>query len=259
LKLRFALAVAVVLGAVGTSVEASAQGDIGDAEPSAPEPEPRPESEPRKEASPQAPPPVTPAPPSTPAVTRDPATERARAYAAWQYQYGVWQYQYSAWLAAQQHPVEPIRRWYGWQTLLSDGISISLVLAGTAIASESRRSEETGAWVGVGGFLSFLAVPPIIHLGHGNGGAAGVSIGLRLGATALLFLGVVECGNSNRRCDDGYGAVAVIGALGYPVAVIVDAAMANEDAKPDDSARLRIAPWVTAVKGGGAAGLRGSF
>jgi hypothetical protein len=217
LKPRFALAVAVTLGALGSGT-ALAQGD---------------------------------APPL-------PDAERARAYAQWQYQYQ--QYQYAMWLAAQQRQAPPPRRWYGWQTLVSDGLSITVFTVGIVVANESRRSgEEIGVGMGVAGFLGFVGIPPIIHLSHAKGSNAGISAGIRLGATALLFLGALECANSHGNCEGG-AALGVAGFLGYPVAVVVDAVISHEDVAPGEEARLRIAPWAGAVRGGGAlGGVRGAF
>lgn len=254
MKLRFVLAVAVVLGAVGTGVEASAQEDApGDVRPTPTAPPPIEDAHPAPAPSADV---GAPQPPR--AATMDP--DKARAYAAWQYQYGAWQYQYAAWLAAQQRQAQqPVRRWYGWKTLLSDGVSISVFSLGVAIASDSRRTEEIGVGLGVAGYLGFLALPPIIHLVHGNGGSAALSAGLRLGGTALIVLGALECGQSSRRCDAGYGILAGVGFLAYPVAVVVDAATASEEVSPVEETGLRITPWFTATRGGGAFGLRGAF
>lgn len=281
MKPRLALAVAAVLGAVGISVEASGQDDSGgDTPPAKPRswppgdvgnPVPRvPPAAPSAAApSPDVFGPTTTAPPSEtvddevdetpikpPEATMTP--EQARAYAAWQYQYAAWQYQYAAWLSAQQRQVRPPQRWYGWQTLLSDGLSVTAFISGIVVANDSRRSEEIGVGIGVGGGLAFLIVPPVIHLAHGQGRNAGVSIALRLGSTALLGLAALEC-TSNRRCDEGWDVLAFIAAVGYPVAVIVDAAIANEDVPAEEEAHLKLAPWISPIRGGAALGLGGMF
>lgn len=219
---------AAVLGAVAYGTEASAQNDVGE----------------------DTPPVKGPAPTPTP--------EQARAYAAWQYQYASWQYQYANWLAAQQRQFQPPQRWYGWQTLLSDGLAITAFITGIVVADDSHRTEDIGVGISIGGFAAFTIVPPIIHGVHGQGRNAGVSVALRLGSTALLTLAVLEC-ESDRRCGEGWSVVAFLAAVGYPVAVIVDAAIAYEDVPADEEASLRIAPWIGPVRGGAAFGLGGAF
>jgi hypothetical protein len=67
--------------------------------------------------------------------------------------------------------------WYGWQTLLADGASVGIAAAGAAAGSGAV------ALVGLGGYV---AGAPIVHVAHGQGWRAALSLGGRL----LLPIGV---------------------------------------------------------------------
>jgi hypothetical protein len=236
----------VNLGAVGTSVEALAQDDRGEDSPSAPS------AAVRRRTLPAPPPPPVPRPDETDA-------ERMRAYTAWQYQYGVWQYQYDLWQRQRMANREPPQRWYGWQTLLVDAAALSLVIAGAVVAEDSRRTEEMGIGMIVGGAIGGLIGPPIVHAAHGKWDNAGISGGLRLGGAAVVFGSAAACSSERGRCGDGWAILAVIGFLGYPIAVLVDAANAHEDVPPDELARATITPWYDAQTRAGGLSMHGLF
>jgi hypothetical protein len=267
--LRYALAVAVVLGAVGTSVDALAQDDLGEPVPREAEPQndqgdrapapadaseppaPAPVPGPQRNVAPPAPDVFVrrgtlPAPPPPP-VPRPNETdaERIRAYRAWQYQYGVWQYQYDYWQQHKMAGIEPPQRWYGWQPLLIDAAAVSLVIAG-AIVADSRRTEDMGVGMIIGGAVGGLLGPPIVHSAHGKWENAGISTGFRLGGAAIVFGSAAACSSERGRCSDGWAFLAVVGVLCYPIAVIVDAANSYEDVPPDEVARTTIIPWYDA-------------
>ena len=117
-------------------------------------------------------------------------------------------------------------RWYGWQTLISDGTSLLLVpLLGTRIASG-----ETVAYVAVGGYLLGA---PVVHLAHGRPGMAAASLGLRVVmplAGALVGAGLERC----RGDLCGLGGALVGGALGVISATVIDAAALTHETVADE-------------------------
>ena len=83
---------------------------------------------------------------------------------------------------------EPRRRWYGYMTLLADGLSVALIAGGAATDSES--TVQVGA-------VSFILASPIIHLAHGQPvpGVAGPPV------RALGLLGGGVLGFSASQCE----------------------------------------------------------
>lgn len=156
---------------------------------------------------------------------------------------------------------KPLRsRWYGWQTLATDGAAVALFATGVA-ASSGELAAFSGAPFALGG--------PIVHLAHRRGGAAAASLGIRLGlATSGFFVGAAmkSCGPSSEE-DTGYACglnAAAIGVLaGAGVAMIIDTAfLAREDVRlerPQRTAALSVSPAVSVTKSSGTVGLAGAF
>jgi hypothetical protein len=92
-------------------------------------------------------------------------------------------------------PGRRVRRWYGWQTLIVDGISIGATAIGLGI-------DNPPLYV-TGGLASFLG-PAITHWAHGNIGYGFLSMGMRMAGgliamfskgSAFLYVGAaVEVG-----------------------------------------------------------------
>lgn len=207
-------------------------------------------------AAPQ--PPASSAPPQNGAYGAPPnaaadaaAWEQARAYAAWQAANRQWA------LA----PREPERRWYGWQTLLVDAGSFSLLIAG-GYTNSGPESNTTGGVLTGFGSLGYLFGPAIVHAAHGHWGKAGGSFGIRAGSVVLLIAGVASCfdeslfhGNS---CDSN--VLLWLGVIGFFGAPVIDAAvLAHEDVTPGDEARLTLAPWFDPSRRTSGFTLRGAF
>lgn len=145
-------------------------------------------------------------------------------------------------------------KWYGWQTLVSDGASFLLIFA--ANNTESNRAFSTFQFgLGAAGF--FLA-PPILHWAHGHTGRGFVSLGMRLGAPlvgALLLTNSLESSQKNV-------AVAASGMMGFvilaawiPTSIAVDASIAYDKVPK----QISFSPIVTPVRGGGVLGVGGMF
>jgi hypothetical protein len=78
------------------------------------------------------------------------------------------------------------KRWYGWQTLLADGVGIGIMLA--SLDDGDRFAA---------GAVTYLTVAPIVHAAHARAGASFASLGLHaLGETVGLFVWLVGCGDS---------------------------------------------------------------
>ena len=164
--------------------------------------------------------------------------------------------------------------WYGYQTLIADGISFGTLIGG--IASRS-------AGVTTAGYLGFLFVTPIVHMVHGNIGPGFGSIGIRLfmplvsmgiGAIAGLVVGGTGgSGSFDHFARGANGAVngAVIGGLvGVGACVAIDAGgFAYTKERVDDHGISRgprrpqpwftLAPSVDVQKDRAALGVVGQF
>ncbi|MDB4933743.1 MAG: uncharacterized protein JWP87_715 [Labilithrix sp.] len=129
------------------------------------------------------------------------------------------------------------RRWYGWETLMADGISLVVVPAVAIAVVPSRNGDNGGTAVGLAA-ASYALAPPIVHLAHGRPGIAAASLGLRLGVPvggAMLGAAVAgDCGGSF--CRLGPAAAGFV--VGMVVATTIDAAVfAFEPRRDDDDER----------------------
>lgn len=122
------------------------------------------------------------------------------------------------------------RRWYGWQTLITDGISLTALVVGAAIEGQDTRGPDSAStsllWLG---FLGYEAAPAVVHAAHRNPGRAFASMGIRLGmplAGAFLGASLASDCNSNL-CEAGGAGVGVM--LGMAGAIAIDAAVFSYD------------------------------
>lgn len=154
-------------------------------------------------------------------------------------------------------------RWYGWQTLATDGAAVALT--GLSLASDGSTSR---AMFGVGGLGAFVLGGPIVHAAHGRWGAAAGSLALRV-VTPLGGAVVGALAGASASEDDGVVGLAnaVVGMLvgftiGTGAASAVDsAALAHEkvdDAPREDDARrsarnapVRLVPLLSLGREGG--------
>lgn len=116
-------------------------------------------------------------------------------------------------------PPTPPTRWYGWQTLIADGIAIVA----------TPFSPTTGAAL-------YLTAAPGVHVLNGNIKRAGASIGARVGLPLGGALGGALMGavlsDEHRRSESALALGAVGGVLGVLSAVTVDAAMIAKEPIP---------------------------
>jgi hypothetical protein len=122
------------------------------------------------------------------------------------------------------------RRWYGWETLMADGISV-LVVPALAVSIDSKGDGGAAVAAAAG---SYVLAAPIIHLAHGRPGIAAASLGLRLGApVGGAFLGAAAAGNCNGSFCRLEGA-AIGFVLGMVTATVVDAAALSYEPRDKD-------------------------
>lgn len=138
-----------------------------------------------------------------------------------------------------RHPRATGRRWYGWQTLIADAATVTLV---PAVASQLDKD---GGAIALGMVSSYLLASPIIHLAHGRPGIAAASLGLRTGMPMTgALLGAALSGDC-RGSFCGLEGAAIGFVLGVLGASALDAAvLAREpretresDKSGDDDAR----------------------
>jgi hypothetical protein len=133
------------------------------------------------------------------------------------------------------------QEWYGWQTLIVDGLSIAAI--GTGVALESTA-------VGFSGVGGYLLGAPIVHWAHGSVGPGFVSFGMRFAAEALVVVGGAMClGSVISSRGTGTCALVVVGALIVPASIIVDAAVLATEEPPEDITLVRqLTPWFSAER-----------
>jgi hypothetical protein len=144
--------------------------------------------------------------------------------------------------------------WWGWQTLIVDGVSLSIGIVGS-VNNKSGISA-------IGG-LGMLLGAPIVDFVHGKTSKGLISLGMRLGADVMDFVGLVmvlsdafcdaNCSTSNS--NGTLGAGLIIGGLALYVGAVV------YDAVVDARYAPRVQPVVTVSPQTGATffGLAGRF
>jgi hypothetical protein len=131
---------------------------------------------------------------------------------------------------ARQRKEKGASRWYGWQTLMCDGISVVT----------------SPLLIGLGGYV---IAPPIVHWVHGNVGRGFADLGIRIGAPIALSLLGYTAFHSSHGSDDG-GAAGAIGGflLGMVGAIVIDATvLAYQPVDEDDEEGMAVAKRRTAA------------
>jgi hypothetical protein len=121
-------------------------------------------------------------------------------------------------------------RWYGWQTLISDGVALSIVIAGSTATSDRGFLNAL-----IGGAVVFVAIPPIIHFAHERPVAAIGSLLLR-GLPVLLLSQVGDCTGGTYMCPEAALVLAGVGLV--PAMIAVDAAVLAREPAPSRRAFL---------------------
>lgn len=210
----------------------------------------------------EAPPPperaekVTPVPESSQVLVQPPPPPSGAAVP------GDWSPPAPAWPAVDQpgaeQPAPDGRRWYGWQTLASDGITIGLLL--TAAGSDG----EAGGLATLS-LATYLLAPPIIHASHDRVGVSFASLGVRVGLPLggmMVGAASADCGGEDDEMFCGLSEAAIGFTLSALSAMVIDGAFLAWEPPPErqrDAARISISPAVKPVRGGASAGVLGVF
>jgi hypothetical protein len=162
--------------------------------------------------------------------------------------------------------------WYGWQTLIADGLAAGGMVSAFAVNKD-------GAYVFLGGLGVYALAPPIVHAAHGYLARGAVDLGLRLGSVVGggilgggvgLTIAIVTptCGGS-RSDFCGLGLTAFGGLLGMGAGIVAASAIdaiffawegrPNEPSTPATPTAFRVTPVVAPTKGGMVGGLGGTF
>jgi hypothetical protein len=120
-------------------------------------------------------------------------------------------------------------RWYGWQTLTTDGASFLLAI----VAGASSDSFEGAGAIAVLSLGGYLLGGPSVHFAHENPGRAFGSLALR-GGLPLAFGAV---GVQLESCQDGeflcgVGGAVLGGLLGIVSAIAIDASLLGWEQVP---------------------------
>jgi hypothetical protein len=144
----------------------------------------------------------------------------------------------------EQQPAK--RTWYGWQTLLSDGLSLAALVL--------LRDADDFSAVGLG--LLVLG-SPIVHFAHENLGSGAISLGIRAASLGLFGGGLVlvveddvfDGGGSSE--DNTLGGVLIVASVaGIIAAIAIDASLlAYDKAAASRSEMARFAPWLDPKRG----------
>jgi hypothetical protein len=119
---------------------------------------------------------------------------------------------------------KPRRRWYGWQTLLVDGLT---GVATMAALESKNRGDAPGALVVVGAG-AFVVGTPIVHFARGHVGKGVASLAIRGGCGGALF---------GLEAVQGAPQLMVVPLLGLIAAIPIDAAvLAREDVPAEQTA-----------------------
>ena len=145
------------------------------------------------------------------------------------------------------------RRWYGWQTLLTDGTS-AFTLYVAADSVDDDATQQTLVEIAV---LGYLAGAPVVHWANGQTGIGFASLAMRTTSAVAFLFGALDTADD----DPAAGALLVIGITGLIAAIPIDAAaLARKDVprrhrhhsqqRPFDFELASITPIVNPANGG---------
>lgn len=141
-----------------------------------------------------------------------------------------------------------MERWFGWQTLLADGLSLGMLVF------EPTRLPALGA---------MLLVAPIVHFANDDWNGGWASFGMRAVSLTLLFTGGAIA-VSGALADDAFFAsrpsahkeqvyvgetLAVVGVAGMLTTMVLDAAWLAHVKDHRDESSARFTPWADPLTG----------
>jgi hypothetical protein len=157
-------------------------------------------------------------------------------------------------------------RWYGWQTLLTDVGSLSLVGIGAAVTdSSASRGKAVAITLSAVGAIGYALGGPIVHFENGQKSNAIASLALRAGlpvggALAGYLVGLGSCtahDDSGVPCPVAMSMIGGVSGLG--AAVLVDALGLGYGPIASSRGTVVFAPTVEAAQSGVRLGISGAF
>jgi hypothetical protein len=166
----------------------------------------------------------------------------------------------------------PSTEWYGWQTLLVDGVALGTIPLELSPSASFARTP-SASYLFVGSLSSYALGAPLVHVAHGRWGRGVADLGLRVGALAAGSLVGASLGKPGApsSCEanlagcfaQGSSGLAVGAAIGAVLASVIDASLlARDTTRPRETAAAASTTWspvASITRGGGAAGLQASF
>lgn len=128
-------------------------------------------------------------------------------------------------VAAEPHAAPVLHeRWYGWQSLSTDGAALLLLIAAGASSDQRNHLPDVLAYGAVG---MYLLGGPVTHFAHDNPGRGLGSLALRAGlpiAFGALGYNLEDCSGDENYDLCGFPGALVGGVLGIGSAIAIDAA-----------------------------------
>jgi hypothetical protein len=157
-------------------------------------------------------------------------------------------------------------RWYGWQTLLTDAGSLTLVGIGAAATdSSAQRGKTLAIALSAAGAIGYALGGPIVHFEHGQKNNAIASLALRAGlpvggALAGYLVGLGGCTGTHDAAVPCPVAMSMVGGItGLGAAVLVDALGLGYGPIESSRGTVVFAPTVEVAQSGVRIGLGGAF
>lgn len=140
--------------------------------------------------------------------------------------------------SADAAPASRGQRWYGWQSLSTDGAALLLLIASGASSDQRNSLSEV---FGAGAFWAYLLGGPVSHFAHDNIGRGIGSLALRAGlpvAFGAVGFGIEDCSGDNDYDLCGIVGSIVGGVVGIAAAISIDAAVLSYEEVPVTSEGL---------------------
>jgi hypothetical protein len=161
--------------------------------------------------------------------------------------------------------------WYGWQTLLVDGVAIGTIPLELAPSASFTRTP-SASYLLLASVSTYAIGAPLVHIAHGHTGRGLADLGLRVGAVAAGGIAGAALGKPGTpsACEanlagclaESSNGLAVGATIGAVLASLIDASLLARETKPAEMApspSFTWSPLAAMTKGGGTAGLQGSF
>lgn len=143
------------------------------------------------------------------------------------------------------------KQWYGWQTLVTDALSIGAMSAGIAFDA---------SYVGLPGVGGYLFGAPTVHWYRGAVERGFASFGIRFTAAALTVVGGAACVASAFGGNEAVCIAPIVGVILVPVSIALDAAVFSwETTAPETGKSPTLTPWFSAERRAGGVVWQGTF